>query len=767
MKIEYDRYSIKINDNRKFIWSGAIHYYRLPAVEMWEKRLKLIKEAGLNAVDVYFPWNYHTEEEGKYNFSGNRDVDRFLDIIEELGLYLIARPGPNICSEIDAGGFPGWLMAKKDIILRCRRGGRIEYDENYMKYVREWWEVIVPKIAKRKNLILFQIENEFNLLPHTVGPMRNVIKLIRRYNPEKMNQLLGSEAFKFLYFKILSEIIKHKEELQPNQYCRTLYDWSKELGINVPIFHNDINSISGRVGEVDIMAIDDYPITDFKSDWRKNRLTFASTDLFEEGLDLFRRDNPVCAVEFQSSWFDNWGGYGFEDMRRRLGVEQLDLATKSAVAQRATLISYFLFVGCTSWGYISSPDVYTSCDFMAPVAECGLTTERFDVIKWLIEEFESLGEDFLETEPDGEVTCRPRSVFCKARKSLSGKRYVFLRNLGGPSVKCRVSCMEEPVRLGRTEMRVLALDESGRLIKEIGPYKKPAKPAYACRAPKQIMELSEWTTAWASPQLIEGFDDSGWRLIEDEPSLDFDSLGNHYGYGWYRGTFIGRLKSIEIDARHCFSVYLNGRLAASKDNFLNSSGVGEDEVEVFNIPLSSDYQHGDMNVITILVESLGHNKDFECDSAQPRGIVSLKSYGASVVWRFRPGLIPGEKGLCPVIPKKYFKDIKPKVKINTPHFWEPREHGVYLYETEFTLDIKAPDENPVGIVLHEAHSKANIYVNGYLMGRYWHEKGPQNKFYIPWGVLNPTGKNHLAIAVWKRWEAGFLGKVTLEGYSVV
>jgi Beta-galactosidase jelly roll domain len=82
----------------------------------------------------------------------------------------------------------------------------------------------------------------------------------------------------------------------------------------------------------------------------------------------------------------------------------------------------------------------------------------------------------------------------------------------------------------------------------------------------------------------------------------------------------------------------------------------------------------------------------------------------------------------------------------------------------FKLDIADSDPAPAGLVIPEAYSKANIYVNGVLMGRYWHEKGPQRKFFIPWGILNPRGKNHICVAVWKRWEAGGLGKVSLEYY---
>ena len=760
MKVTKDRYSLKIDGKRVFIWSGALHYYRLPEPGQWKKILKLMKDAGLNAVDVYFPWNYHSEKEGKYDFTGNRDVERLMDEVEEAGLYLIARPGPYICSEIDAGGLPAWLLAKPAPVLRCRADGKVVYDEIYMQYVREWWERITPRIARRKNLILFQAENEFNLLPHLKGPMSTIVTQIRKYDSSLLFKLANSDAFNFLNYKILPKLSRQtSENSEPNPYIAKLCEWSREMGIEVPIFHNDILSCGERQTDVDMMAIDDYPINDFFSDWRDKRHIFAKTDIIEEGHEAFKRDEPIFAAEFQSSWFDSWGGPGYDSVRALLGTDQLDLATKSVLAQRATLINYFLFAGGVTWGYLGSPDVYTSHDMAAPISECGQATERWHVVKWLIDEVTALGEDFLETETVEGVEHRPSRVFCKVRKSKRFK-YIFIRNTGGPDARVKVSGCEDYFRLGRAEMKIIVTDHAGRVVKKIEPFDAGSVAAREA-ARLELPALEKWTVSGASPQLDLTYDDSGWQQLDGRKRLDLDALGIHYGYCWFRGTYKGRLSKIVIDVRHCFTVYVNGKLAATRDNFRNTSCVGDDVPETFEIPIHHEYQQGGKNVIVIVVESLGHNKDFENDARNPRGIVSLKCVGAKVAWRYRGGLLEGEEGLCPVLPKKSFSSCKPKAKIALPHFWEPENEGVALYETTFDLNIDEAEPAPVSLELQEAFSKANIYVNGYLMGRYWHEKGPQKRFYLPWGIMNPKGSNHIAIAVWKRWEAGGLGKVSL------
>lgn len=73
--------------------------------------MQLLKKAGYDTIDVYFPWNYHEINPGIWDFSENRDVKKFLQLAKENALMVIARPGPYICSEWDGGAIPAWLYA--------------------------------------------------------------------------------------------------------------------------------------------------------------------------------------------------------------------------------------------------------------------------------------------------------------------------------------------------------------------------------------------------------------------------------------------------------------------------------------------------------------------------------------------------------------------------------------------------------------------------------------------------------------------------------
>ncbi|PIO27868.1 hypothetical protein AB205_0176940, partial [Aquarana catesbeiana] len=52
-------------------------------------------------VSRYVPWNFHEPQPGMFNFDGDRDLERFLNLTAELGLLVILRPGPYICAEWD------------------------------------------------------------------------------------------------------------------------------------------------------------------------------------------------------------------------------------------------------------------------------------------------------------------------------------------------------------------------------------------------------------------------------------------------------------------------------------------------------------------------------------------------------------------------------------------------------------------------------------------------------------------------------------------
>ncbi|WP_340014023.1 beta-galactosidase [Paenibacillus sp. FSL K6-1318] len=160
-ELTYDARSFFLNGERIFLNSATIHYFRMPKEE-WREVLLKAKLAGMNCIDTYFAWNVHEPEEGQWSFEGDNDCGAFLDLCAELGMWVIARPGPFICAEWDFGGFPYWLGTKDGVKFR-------ENNETYLHYVNLYFDRIVPIIRERQlsaggTVILVQVENEYGYL---------------------------------------------------------------------------------------------------------------------------------------------------------------------------------------------------------------------------------------------------------------------------------------------------------------------------------------------------------------------------------------------------------------------------------------------------------------------------------------------------------------------------------------------------------------------------------------------------------------------------
>lgn len=58
-----DQSYFTLNDRNITIYSGAMHYFRVPRA-YWRDRLRKMRAAGLNTVETYVPWNLHEPHSG-------------------------------------------------------------------------------------------------------------------------------------------------------------------------------------------------------------------------------------------------------------------------------------------------------------------------------------------------------------------------------------------------------------------------------------------------------------------------------------------------------------------------------------------------------------------------------------------------------------------------------------------------------------------------------------------------------------------------------
>ncbi|XP_032140802.1 beta-galactosidase-1-like protein 2 isoform X2 [Sapajus apella] len=151
-------WNFMLEDSTFWIFGGSIHYFRVPK-EYWRDRLLKMKACGLNTLTTYVPWNLHEPERGRFDFSGNLDLEAFVLMASEIGLWVILRPGPYICSEIDLGGLPSWLLQDPGMRLRTTYKGFTEAVDLYFDHLMSR---VVPLQYKRGGpIIAVQVENEY------------------------------------------------------------------------------------------------------------------------------------------------------------------------------------------------------------------------------------------------------------------------------------------------------------------------------------------------------------------------------------------------------------------------------------------------------------------------------------------------------------------------------------------------------------------------------------------------------------------------------
>jgi hypothetical protein len=121
-----------------------------------------MKAGGIRIVSTYIFWIHHEEIEGQFDWSGRRDLHRFVELARKHGLYVWARIGPWDHGEVRNGGLPDWLLQQ----TKTRQS-----DPEYLKYVRRFYGEIGRQLAglfwkDGGPIIGVQIENEY----HSRGP---------------------------------------------------------------------------------------------------------------------------------------------------------------------------------------------------------------------------------------------------------------------------------------------------------------------------------------------------------------------------------------------------------------------------------------------------------------------------------------------------------------------------------------------------------------------------------------------------------------------
>ncbi len=137
---------------------GEYHFSRAPASQ-WADQLRLMKAAGLDVVATYVFWNHHEEQPGAFNWRGNHDLRRFVQLAQAAGLKVVVRLGPWCHGEVRYGGIPDWVVDAMPT-----RGNDPEYLALVDRLYGQIGKQIQGLLWKDGGPVIgVQLENEYNL----------------------------------------------------------------------------------------------------------------------------------------------------------------------------------------------------------------------------------------------------------------------------------------------------------------------------------------------------------------------------------------------------------------------------------------------------------------------------------------------------------------------------------------------------------------------------------------------------------------------------
>ncbi|GGI42593.1 glycoside hydrolase family 35 protein [Mammaliicoccus stepanovicii] len=340
--------TLLLDDEPFHMLSGSIHYFRVPR-EDWYHSLFNLKALGFNTVETYIPWNYHEPLEGQFEFEGEKDIQHFVKLAEEVGLYVIIRPSPYICAEWEFGGLPAWLLNDKNMKIRTSDQTFINKVDRYYKAL---FSILTPlQIDHQGPILAMQIENEY-----------------------------GSFG-------------------EDKTYLNMIKDLMTKYGTTVPLFTSDGGWAqtlrAGSMADKNIL-----PTANFGSRTEQNFKNLQ--DYHQE----FQKDWPLICMEFWDGWFNRWG----DNIIKR---DSKDLAEEVKTVITNGHINLYMFHGGTNFGFwngcsargtIDLPQV-TSYDYDAPLDEMGNPTQKYYDLQQMIKETlpnvkqaKPLVKDFMKVE---------------------------------------------------------------------------------------------------------------------------------------------------------------------------------------------------------------------------------------------------------------------------------------------------------------------------------------------------------------------------------
>jgi len=422
--IAVNNFYISINGKPVIPITGEFHFSRYPA-PYWEESIRKMKAGGITVIATYVFWNLHEETEGRFIWSGDKNLRSFVELCKKHGMQLIVRIGPFCHGEIRNGGLPDWLLGRA-LTIRSN-------DPQYLKYVERLYAQTAAQLKGLyfKNggpIIGIQIENEYQ---HSAAPWGLTY-------PGQPNDMTAAERDQ----QLTQEGVGVSAERNPyaelgKDHMKILKTLAQKAGMDVPFF-----TATGW-GNAAIVPNETIPVTaayayPFWTPRRDYSPFFLYKDMHRNPdyspVRYKPEDYPVFAAELGSGIMTVY-------TRRPVAVHRsMDAMVNRCLGSGANGIGYYMYHGgSTPRGRQSfmSDEAYglpkISYDFQAPIGEYGQLREGFQRLKlvhFFLQDFGDLLAPMVTVLPQNAASLKPDNItdLRYAVRIANNKGFVFLNN---------------------------------------------------------------------------------------------------------------------------------------------------------------------------------------------------------------------------------------------------------------------------------------------------------------------------------------------------
>ncbi|SJL04082.1 related to Probable beta-galactosidase C [Armillaria ostoyae] len=301
--------------------------------------------------------------------------------------------------------------------------------------------------------------------------------------------------------------------------------------------------------------------------------------------------------------------------------------------------------------------------------------------------------------------------------------------------------------------------------------------------------LGDWKVSGSLPEIEPDFDDSQF-VLADIRTTNYTNLPPLFGdvvlysqqYGFYGGNLIfrghfeasGDETTVKLAVQYGFA----GGYTAWLNGVFLGSGQGNSTVSLsedsWAIPANT-LQVGKDNVLVVVQDHTGISETSTNGGKEPRGIRGYAIEGGNAtftLWRLQ-----GNQGGAANTPDTYRGYLNEgglyaeRIGAHLPGYpdvqWKNgtplsggglSRAGINFYRT--TFDLRVPDsvDFPIRLSITPSDISSNfrvqIYLNGWQVGKYINNIGPQTDFVLPASVLRRSSTNTLSLSLWSLDNSG-------------